>query len=96
MPVQGNPSSVGRQDDPSVYPLTPVASYYWDITSLSWLKANEGGLAVPTYDATALAQNATQDIWTFFTGGLGGTLVATITITYTDATKATISTVVRT
>jgi len=54
------------------------------------------GLSIPTYDAAQLTQNATQDIWTFYDGGLAGTLVATVTITYTDGTKATISTVVKT
>jgi len=54
------------------------------------------GMGLPTYDAVQLTQDATHDYWTFYTGGLGGTLVATITITYTDATKATISTVVKT
>lgn len=48
------------------------------------------------YDYKALTQNSTQDIWTYKSGGSGGTLVATKTITYTDSTKVTISTIVRT
>jgi hypothetical protein len=55
-----------------------------------------GILAGVTYDYASLAQTSTIDTWTFKVGGSGGTLVATITITYTDSTKATISTVVRT
>jgi len=47
------------------------------------------------YDYIALSQTATEDIWTYKTGGAGGTTVATITVTYTGATKATISTVIR-
>lgn len=54
------------------------------------------GLAIPIFDATALTQASTTDTWTFRTGGLAGTLVATVTITYTDSTKATISNVVKT
>lgn len=54
------------------------------------------GLAIPIFDYCALSQNSTQDIWTFKTGGAAGTLVATVTITYTDTTKATISTVAKT
>lgn len=54
------------------------------------------GIGVPTHDYSALTQNVTQDIWTFFEGGAGGTLLATVTITYTDATKVTISTVAKT
>lgn len=47
------------------------------------------------WDYTALVQAATTDTWTFKTGGAGGTTVATVVITYTDATKATISNVAR-
>ena len=54
------------------------------------------GLLPESWDYVSLAQNSTQDIWTFYTGGSGWTLVATITMTYTDGTKATISTVART
>jgi hypothetical protein len=54
------------------------------------------GLSIPIHDYISQAQNATQDIWSFFFGGSGGTLVATVTITYTDATKATIASVAKT
>lgn len=54
------------------------------------------GLGIPPFDSTALAQATLTDTWTFFTGGLAGTLVSTVTITYTDSTKATIASVVRT
>jgi hypothetical protein len=54
------------------------------------------GISIPIYDAASLSSGSTTDVWTFRTGGVGGTLVATVTITYTDSTKATISTVVKT
>jgi hypothetical protein len=54
------------------------------------------GLTPKAYDYVAQTQNSTQDIWTFKTGGSGGTTQQTITITYTDATKQVISTVART
>jgi len=54
------------------------------------------GLSIPEYDSVQLAQTTLTDVWTFYSGGLAGTLVATVTITYTDSTKATIFTVVRT
>jgi hypothetical protein len=54
------------------------------------------GLALPTFDYTSQAQATLTDTWSFRSGGAGGTLVATITITYTDATKAVISNVART
>jgi hypothetical protein len=39
---------------------------------------------------------ATTDVYTYKTGGSGGTTVATVTITYTDSTKAIISSVAKT
>jgi len=47
------------------------------------------------WDYMSLTQDATHDTYVFKTGGAGGTTVQTITITYTDSTKATISTVVK-
>lgn len=39
-------------------------------------------------DSFALTTNAsTQDIYTYYTGGVGGTIVGTITINYTDTCK---------
>lgn len=48
------------------------------------------------WDYTALTEAATTDTWVFKTGGSGGSTVATVVITYTDATKATISNVTKT
>jgi hypothetical protein len=39
---------------------------------------------------------STEEIYQFYNGGLEGTLLATITVTYTDATKLEIQSVVRT
>jgi hypothetical protein len=39
---------------------------------------------------------ATTNVWTYKTGGSGGTLVATITVTYTDATKTLIASAAKT
>jgi hypothetical protein len=55
-----------------------------------------GGFNLPVYDYCAQTVNATSDVWVFKTGGSGGTTVATLTINYTDATKATISNVAKT
>jgi len=54
------------------------------------------GLSIPIYDYVSLTQNATQDIWEFKDGGAAGSTVAIVTVTFTDATKATISTVAKT
>lgn len=60
------------------------------------VNAIAGGISIPNYDAAKLTQDATHDVWTFRTGGLAGTLVATVTITYTAIDKLTIDSVVRT
>lgn len=39
---------------------------------------------------------ATSDVYTYKSGGSGGTTVATVTVVWTDATKAVLSTVTRT
>ncbi len=54
------------------------------------------GFSVVAYDFVSLAVAALTDTYTFKTGGSGGSTVATITITYTDSTKVTISTVAKT
>lgn len=52
---------------------------------------------VPVHDAINVdVSGGALDVYTFRTGGVAGTIVATITINYTDATKATILSVVRT
>lgn len=39
---------------------------------------------------------ATEDVYTYKTGGAGGSTVATITVNWTDATKSVLASVVRT
>ena len=56
-----------------------------------------GGFSIGTYDYVSLDSSTPgTEIWTFYIGGSGGTLLATITIVYTDSTKSTISTVTQT
>lgn len=78
-------------------------------TALLWVAASQVGLlrttaydtngnplsGIPSWDYVSLTQAATTDTYTFKTGGAGGTTVQTIVITYTDSTKQTISTVVK-
>lgn len=56
-----------------------------------------GGSFVPEkYDSLAKANtSATVETFTYFLGGLSGTLVATVVVTYVDATKNDIVSVVR-
>jgi hypothetical protein len=51
-----------------------------------------GGFNIGEYDYVARAWTAGTftEVWTFYTGGSGGTLVATITIVYDDVDKSNI------
>lgn len=53
-------------------------------------------LVTEAWDYVSQSQDATTDTWVFKSGGAGGATVATVTIVYTDATKAVISSVART
>lgn len=82
--------------------LKKVMPYGWTGTAAVAQKVNSAGellissLVPEKYDYIAQAQAATTDTWTYKTGGSDGTTVATVTITYTDATKAVIDNVART
>lgn len=68
-----------------------------DTTEYKLRTYSVSGMLSEGYDYVAIAYpTSTQEIYTFKTGGSGGTTVATITINYTDATKANISNVAKT
>ena len=87
-----------------VYPVLtaggaiPVSGTVTVDTSLLATKANQlFGLLPIVYDYMSYTNtNATTDTYVYKSGGSGGTLVATVTIVYTDSTKAQVSTVTRT
>lgn len=57
----------------------------------------ESGLALPVYDyVDNTGATATSDVFIFKLGGSSGVRLATVTIQYTDSSKATISTVAKT
>ena len=58
--------------------------------------ARQNSLVTASYDYLSLSSGTTTDTWSYRTGGASGRLVSTVVITYTDSTKATISTVART
>lgn len=63
------------------------------------LDVNAGVSAiVPFAYDTILADYPTTntEVYTYYTGGSGGTLVATVTVTYTDSTKEMLTSVERT
>jgi hypothetical protein len=53
------------------------------------------GLGVPAHDAILPTFAATTDTYVYKTGGVSGTTVSTVVLTYTDATKAVLQSVVR-
>ena len=56
-----------------------------------------GGLDVPTYDAMSYTATTNAiDTYQYYMGGLSGSLVATVTVTFTDSTHVTLVSVVRT
>jgi len=58
---------------------------------------NIAGLSIPEYDHLAVTYPlTTREVYVFKTGGVAGATVATITINYTDSTKANLLTVAKT
>lgn len=73
-----------------------VAPYYYDTASGNWQRAPSPYIPFP-YDYVGVnTAGATTDVYTFYQGGSGGTLVATVTLTYSDSTKGTLTSVART
>lgn len=60
------------------------------------LVPTKSGLALPIHDAFAFTPAATTDTLTYYVGGLAGTQVGTMVITYVDSTKEVVQSVVRT
>jgi hypothetical protein len=55
------------------------------------------GFNSAAYDSlTYTATSSSVDTYKYYAGGTGGTLVATVTITYTDSTHSTLTSAVRT
>lgn len=69
-----------------------VIPYSYDATTDA-LTAFGGGFNLPSYDYVSVAYpTATSEVYTLKSGGSGGSTVTTITLTYTDSTKASLST----
>lgn len=65
----------------------PVTS--GDLSEYKIKTFNVSGMLSETYDYVAVTYpTTTQEVYAFKTGGSGGTTVATVTINYTDTTKA--------
>jgi hypothetical protein len=70
-----------------------VLPYYFDGTN--WQRQG-AGLVPSSYDYLSYTSNTTTDVYEYYQGGSGGTLIATITVTWTDSTKTVLSSVART
>jgi hypothetical protein len=75
-----------------------VANYVWNGSTWDRMApTSSGGLLNIAYDSVAYTNTSTTvDTYKYYSGGVSGTLVATLTITYLDSSKTGISTVVRT
>lgn len=66
-------------------------------TSRALITEVNNALITKNFDYVSVSyDSATQETYTFKTGGSGGTTVATVVVVYTDATKADLSTVTKT
>lgn len=53
------------------------------------------GISIPEHDYFSIDYNTTFDTITYKVGGSGGTIVATVVVTFTDSSKTAISSVER-
>jgi hypothetical protein len=88
-----------KQDTGNASLTTIAGKDFATQTTLSALKtsveARLGGSLVPAvFDTIVPTFNPTSDVYVYKTGGLAGTTVKTLTVTYTDATKAVIQSIV--
>lgn len=93
------------RDDNFVPALLGVSTADGETPLVAEIDPDSGGIVVKsangllpnTYDYVAYTDTSTTvDTYKYYSGGSGGTLEATITITYTDSTKAQVSTIART
>jgi len=76
--------------------LTPQTNALTDTQLRATAVPTRSGLGIPIHDALAYTSAATTDTYVYRTGGIAGSIVATVVMSYTDATKAVLTTVVRT
>jgi len=90
--IDGNPVSVDTGNSDNGTQRVVLASDQPPIETLE-----QTGLVPVEYDyISASYPNATTETYSYYTGGSGGALAATITVVYTDSTKDFISTITRT
>lgn len=89
--VGGSPIALGQTTEANSLPIT-IASDQSPVQTLE-----QTGLLPVEYDAVTYTNtSSTVDTYQYYTGGTGGTLVATVTITWTNSTKTVLVSAVRT
>lgn len=90
--IDGNPVSVDSGNSDNGTQRVVIADDQNPIQTLE-----QTGLVPFEYDYLAAAYpDADTEVYTYYTGGSGGTLIATVTVNYTDSTKEFILNVTRT
>src|SRR4051812_13921659 len=94
---QTNPSIDREEHDGKTGARRTTLWGYDAVTDTAYRVGSLGRLVTEKYDAIVYTNTSgTVDTYTYKSGGTSGTTVATVTITYTDNTKATISTIEKT
>jgi len=89
--ISGSPITLGQKTMANSLPVT-IASDQSPIETLE-----QTGLIPFEFDYISAAYpDADTEVYSYYVGGSGGTIIATITVNYTDATKEFISNVTRT
>lgn len=84
------PAALYAKRDPASDDVYPV------LVTSSGVLLSGSGIGIPAWDYLSLSISSATETYTFKTGGASGTTVATVTIVYTDATRADILTVTKT
>lgn len=89
---------IGPNDTGDNIEAKRVAMYGADTTgSWSRMSSTFGKLVPEKYDYIAATYPTTStEVYTYKTGGSGGTTIATVTVVYSDSTKTILSSVART
>jgi hypothetical protein len=94
-----NPATTGTNDSTAMEMVAtyPVDTNGDDITSSNPLPVQVPGFKIPDYDYIAATYpTTTTEVYTYKSGGSGGTTVATITLTFSDASKEQLTSVEKT
>ncbi len=92
-------------DETFKVPTVELLAYNSSSNTLDRVQINSSGELLGTigkivkedFDFLSVAYpSGTNEVYTYKNGGSGGTVVATVTIVYTDSTKASLSTVTKT